>query len=443
MSQKKKKIGLVASTALVVGNMVGSGVFMLPAALAVYGDLSLWGWGLAAFGALVLAFVFSALGKHLSVGSGGPYRYTKSTLGEFAGFFVAWGYWISVWCTNAAIAIAFVGYLSVFLPELEANRFFASCVGLSAIWIFTWINSRGVKTTGAVQIVTVILKIFPLVLVAIGGLFFINVDYLFGAAIHSDGSSDIQMIIAAGTLVFFAFQGMESATIPAEKTKKPKRNVPIATMVGILIAIVVYISSYVSVAGVISPEVLSKSSAPFADAGAIIYGDAARYWIALGAIISTLGALNGWILIQGEIPASIAGDNLFPKLFSKENKREVPIVGIAISSVLASVLMLMNYAQGLAETFKFIILLSTFSVLLPYLMANVSLVWISIRLKLKWKWGFIILAIIGFLFSMLAIYGCGKEAFYYGILLLLAGFPIYIWMKRNKKGDNSKPNNST
>jgi APA family basic amino acid/polyamine antiporter len=130
-------------------------------------------------------------------------------------------------------------------------------------------------------------------------------------------------------------------------------------------------------------------------------------------------------------------------LFSKENKREVPIVGIAISSVLASVLMLMNYAQGLAETFKFIILLSTFSVLLPYLMANVSLVWISIRLKLKWKWGFILLAIIGFLFSMLAIYGCGKEAFYYGILLLLAGFPIYIWMKRNKKGDNSKPNNST
>lgn len=432
MNQDTKKIGLVASTALVVGNMVGSGVFMLPAALAVYGGLSLWGWGVAALGAIVLALVFSSLGKYSNTGSGGPYKFTLDTLGEFPAFFVAWGYWISVWCTNAAIAIAFVGYLSVFVPELEVNRVLSAFIGLSAIWFFSWINSRGIKTAGVVQILTSILKLLPLVAIGIGGFFFINADYLFSKNITSEGESDIQLIIAAGTLVFFAFQGMESATIPTDKTKRPKRNVPIATMIGILIAVVVYISSYVSVAGVIPPELLRDSSAPFADAGAIIFGDAARYWIAIGAIISTLGALNGWILIQGEIPASISKDRLFPRFFAKENKREVPIIGIVISSLLASILMLMNYAQGFAETFKFIILLSTFSVLLPYLMANVSLIIISIRLKLKWKTGFVLLSILGFLFSAVAIYGCGQEVFSYGVLLLLAGFPIYIWMILDK-----------
>jgi len=425
-----KKLGIWSSTSLVVGNMIGSGIFMLPATLALYGGISLLGWIIAAVGALLLAFVFKKLSKSLPNTNGGPYAFTRDGLGEFPAFLVAWGYWISIWCTNAAIAVAFVSYLSVFIPALSGNFPFSMGVGLSIIWFLTWLNTRKITLSGRLQLITTILKLVPLVLIALFGLFFIKLEHFFPLNIGE--ASLFSTLTATVTLCLFAFLGLESATIPSDNIENPQRTIPRATTIGSAIAIVVYILSSVSVMGIIAPSDLQHSDAPFADAAAIIWGENARYFVAVGALISTFGALNGWILLQGQVPLAAAKDKMFPAIFKQENKYGMPARGLVISSLLASVLMSLNFSKGFAETFKFMILLSTLTALLPYLFSVTSyLIFLVGKKKGESKTKLtLFLSMLTFVFLFWAIAGSGQETVYWGFLLLLSGMPVYVWLKR-------------
>lgn len=431
----KNKLGLWTSTSLVVGNMIGAGVFLMPAALAAYGGISLFGWIFAAIGAFLLAKVFSNLSKLMPQANGGPYAYSRKGLGDFAGFLVAWGYWISIWCTNAAIAVSLVSALSTFFPVLATNAVIAVVTGLGAIWFLTWINTLGIVTSGKVQLITTVLKIIPLLLVAVVGLFFLKLKNFI--PFNTSGGSDFAAITATATLTFFAFLGLECATIPSGSVANPEKTIPRATMLGTFFATVIYILSSISIMGMISAKDLQHSVTPFADAAAIIWGGSARYWVSAGVAIAAFGALNGWILIQGQIPFAIAKDKLFPAVFSKENKKGVPASGSIIGSVLVSVLMIMNYTKGLAEQFKFLILLTTLTVLVPYLFSAAS--YIIIRLENKYlksgtSWvQAIVLASLAFLFSLWAIAGSGQEIVYWGFMLLMAGVPFYVMILWKKK----------
>jgi APA family basic amino acid/polyamine antiporter len=433
---QKNKLGLWTSTSLVVGNMIGAGVFLMPAALAAYGGISLLGWVFSTIGAFLLARVFSNLSKMMPLADGGPYAYSRRGLGDFAGFLVAWGYWISIWCTNAAIAVSLVSALSTFFPVLATNAFFAVITGLGAIWLLTWINTLGIVTSGILQLITTILKIVPLLLVAIGGLFFIRMENFL--PFNAGGGSVFSAISTTATYTFFAFLGLECATIPSGSVANPEKTIPRATMLGIGITTVIYIISTISVMGMIPGNVLQHSITPFSDAAVIIWGSSARYWVSAGVAIAAFGALNGWILIQGQVPYAIAKDKLFPYVFSKENKKGVPVRGLIISSILASVLMVMNYTKGLVEQFKFLVLLTTLTVLIPYLFSTAA--YIIIRLEDKYLkpargWiGAIILASLAFIFSIWAVAGSGQEIVYWGFLLLLAGVPFYViilWKKNS------------
>ena len=419
-----KKIGLWPSTSLVLGNMIGSGIFLLPASLAAYGGISIVGWIISAFGGLVLAKVFSQLGKRFPE-TGGPYVFAKKGFGDFPGFLVAWGYWIAIICTNAAITVTMLSYLSVFLPILNTSPVASVVTGLGAIWLLTYINSRGVKEAGWVQLITTILKLVPLILVAIVGMFFIEVGHF--QPFNLSKESDLAAITATTTLTLFAFLGIESATIPADNIENPEVTIPKATMFGIWAAIVVYILGSVAVMGLIPPETLAESEAPFADAAEILWGASARNWVALGIVISTFGALNGWIMMQGQIPLAAAKDDLFPKLFGKLNGNGMPLAGLVFSSVLVSVLMLMNFSKGLIKAFEFMILLSTLTCLVPYLFSTATHVLFSLRSGEKWNW---IWGSLAFVFSMWAIVGCGEEVVFYGFLVLMLGIPFYVWIKR-------------
>ena len=171
---KDDKLGLWSSTSLVIGNMVGSGIFLLPASLAIYGTISIIGWLFSSVGAILLALVFGELSKISNKNPGGPYYYTRKSFGDLPAFFVAWGYWISIWCTNAAITVALLGYLGVLFPELNSNPILSICTGLFFIWFFTWINSRKINTIGLVQTFTTALKIIPIVFIGFIGLFYID-----------------------------------------------------------------------------------------------------------------------------------------------------------------------------------------------------------------------------------------------------------------------------
>ncbi len=434
--QGKNKLGLWTSTSLVVGNMIGAGVFLMPAALAAYGSISLFGWVFSAIGAFLLARVFSNLSKLMPKADGGPYAYSRSGLGDFAGFLVAWGYWISIWCTNAAIAVSFVSALSTFFPPLATNAILAIFTGLGVIWLLTWINTLGIVTSGKLQLITTILKIIPLLVVALGGLFFFKAENFI--PFNMSGTSDFSAITATATYTFFAFLGIECATIPSGSVINPEKTIPRATMLSILIVSVIYIISSFSIMGMIPGKNLQHSVTPFADAAVIIWGSSARYWISAGVAIAAFGALNGWILIQGQMPYAIAKDKLFPSVFCKENKKGVPARGIVISSILVSILMSMNYTKGLVEQFKFLILLTTLTVLIPYLFSTAAYIIIKLEnryLKPGTRWfSTIVLASLAFLFSLWAIAGSGPEIVYWGLLLLLAGVPFYvmiIWKKNN------------
>ena len=436
MKTKSQKIGLLTTTSLVVGNMIGVGIFVLPAVLSSYGSISLLGWIFTATGALILAKIFSNFSRIIVSKSGGPYIYSKAGFGDFIGFLVAWGYWIACWVGNGAIAIAIIGAASFFIPELATNSILSVSLGLALIWIFTWINARGIKDSGKIQLITTIFKILPLLFVIIVGLFFFEFDNF--PTFNLTGESNFSAISAVATLTLYAFLGIECATIPAGNIENPDKTIPRATMLGTIIVTILYILGTVVLFGVLPLDILQNSPAPFAEAAKIIGGNYGGYFVAVGVLISGIGVLNGWILITGQISMATAKDDLFPDFFKKENKNGAPVNGFIIGGVLSSVVMLMNYTEGLVEQFEFIVQLTVLVILMPYLFTAASYALIVIEKKLHTKsWiKTFILSALGFAYSLWAIYGSGYETVFYGFLLMLIGIPVYIYMKWIKNKEN-------
>jgi len=435
MRSRKEQVGLITATSLVVGNMIGAGIYVLPAALAGYGSISVLAWVLTAIGSLILARVFGNFSKIIVNRSGGPYVYTKAGLGDFSAFLVAWGYWISIWVANAAIAVAVVSALSFFIPALASEPVYSVLTGLSLIWFFTWINSRGVKTSGRIQVMTTLFKILPLLGFVVLGAFYFDPENF--PEFNLTGESDLKTVAAVATLTLYAFLGIECATIPAENIKDPDRTVPRATMLGTVVTTLIYISATVVLFGLVPAGALKDSPSPFAEASNIMGGAYSGYIVAAGAAIAGLGALNGWILISGQIPMAASRDGLFPRIFKRENNKGVPSIGVVIGSLLSSAVMLMNYSESLVEQFELMILLSTLTSLVPYLftVASYALVLIESRFGSPGFAGKLVLATLGFTYSLWTIYGSGNETVFYGFLLLLAGTPFYVLMKYNQKKD--------
>jgi APA family basic amino acid/polyamine antiporter len=428
MQDTKKQLGLWTSTSLVVGNMIGAGVFMMPAALAKFGGISLLGWVCSAIGAFLIAKVFAHLSKLLPAADGGPYAYSQKGLGDFAGFLVAWGYLVSVWCTNAAITVSFISALSTFIPALATNPYLAIGTGLATIWFLSWINSLGILTSGILQLITTILKIVPIVLIGLVGLFYIQWNNFL--PFNASGTSTIAAITATTTFTFFAFLGIECATIPSGSVANSATTVAKATTLGTLIATLVYILGTVSVMGMIPAAALKNSVTPFADAAVIIWGQGAKYWVSAGVAISAFGALNGYILIQGQLPYAVAKDQLFPQIFMRKNDKGVPVYGIVISSIFVSVFMAMNYTKGLAEQFQFLILLTTSTILIPYIFCTASYLLMRLRVVGITKnifTGAIVLAALTFLFCIWIMLGLGYETVFWGFVLTMSSVPIYVF----------------
>ncbi|NCD69708.1 amino acid permease [Mucilaginibacter agri] len=433
-ASSKNKIGLWASTSLVVGNMIGAGVFLMPAAMASFGSVSLLGWVFSAIGSFFLAKMFSNLSKLLPEGTGGPYAYTRHGLGDFAGFLVAWGYYLATSCANAAITISFVSALSTFFPILATSTLAAVLTGLSAIWLLTWVGTRGIATSGNMQLATTILKLLPLFVIAIGGLFFIHFDNFH--PFNSTNTSVFGAITATASMTMFSFIGIESATIPSGSVADPGKTIAKATMLGLLIATLVYVLGSVSVMGIIPPKILQHSVTPYADAAAFMFGPSARYWVSAGVAIAAFGALNGWVLVQGQVPFAIAKDKLFPAIFTRQNSKGAPYVGMIISSIIISLFMGMNYTKALVEQFRFLLLLSVFMMLIPYLFSAASYIIIRVEKKPLQSGGWlsaIVLGLLAFVYSLWEIAGAGQSSVYYGFILLMAAIPFYVWGAYKKK----------
>jgi len=418
------RLGFVALLALVIGNVIGSGIYMLPATLAPLGWNQFAGWGISIVGALSLALVFARLGAKLPL-PGGPYAYADAAFGPLAGFATAWSYWVMGWVGNGAIAVAVVSALDHIFPAIGREAGLPALLAVACVWTVTLVNIRGVALAGRVQEVTVALKLLPLI--ALVGLALWLV--LSGAPTAPDPGVPIATgtIATAAGLTFWGFLGLEAATIPADKVEDPARNVPRATLIGVLLAGLIYIGISSAFAFYMPAQTAAASPAPVADFLGAYFGGKVALAVALCAAISAFGTLNGWVLVQGEMPWAMARGGVFPAWFGVEGRNGTPVRSHLVSSGLLTLVTLLNYQKGMADLFNSILSISLAAGLLTYFMAALS----ALRL-LPGDRALSLAALTAAAFTLWAEWGLGGEAMAWGAALILGGLPCY-WAVRSAR----------
>ena len=424
---KNNKIELKESISLVMGNMIGAGIFMLPVSLSKYGSISIFGWIISGIMAFILASIFRKLSKKYP-GESGPFHYTEKSFGKFIGFFVIWGYWISILLVNASLAIAVTSYSTIFIKNLN-DPILSLSFAVFIIILIGIINAFGIKKVGQFQFITTILKIIPLLATIIIGFFVFNLSNF--TPINISTETNLEALTITTALTFFAFLGIESATIPADGIKNPKSTIPKATMIGTSLTFLIYVLSSIAIIGIMSPSEIVLSNAPYADAMGFVLGESAKSIIAIFAIISGLGCLNGWTLLQIEIPRSLAKKKLLGSIFSDKGSNRVPTKGLIISIILVIILLCLNYTKGLTNIFTYLILTSTFCTLILYFFISLSEIINVFKNKksLSEYSGSLATGIFAFLFCIWMIIGVGIESIISGIILLSLSIPIYIYQK--------------
>ena len=350
--------------------------------------------------------------------------------GDFMGFLIAWGYWISIWASLPVIAIAFAGAVMNLFPGVQ-GRTMAVVLTLAAIWAVVLINLRGVKEAGLFAEITTYSKLLPFGAIALIGLFYIDLSHF--QEFNPSGPSVLTASAALAPLTMFAFLGLESATVPAGDVVDAKRTIPLSTVLGITIAASLYVLGTIAVMGIMPREQLVTSLAPFSDAAQVMWGPWGATAISLAVILSSIGALNGWTLLMGQVPMAAAHDGSFPALFGRLSPRGVPATGIVVSALFATVLVLTQAAgsSGFSAFYTLVVGLSTMTAVIPYafcslasglVAANVSGGGPVPRLSL--------VELIAFVFALFTLYGCGAEPVLYGVVLLILGIPVFVWQRR-------------
>lgn len=412
-----RKLGFWALLALVIGNMIGSGIYLLPATLAPLGWNQLAGWGITICGAGALALVFARLGARLPL-AGGPYAYANAAFGPLAGFATAWSYWVMSWVGNAAVAVAVVSALALPFPIIAQVSGLPALLAVGCVWAVTLVNIRGVRAAGRLSEVTVLLKLLPLLaLICLAAWLWLS-----GAARAPDPGVPLATgpIATAAALTFWGFLGVEAATIPADKVENAARTVPRATLAAVLLTGLIYLAISTAFALFMPVAEAAASPAPVADFLGRAFGGNVASAVALFAAISAFGTLNGWVLVQAEMPWAMARGGVFPKWFAAEGRHGTPVRSHLVSSALLSAITLLNYQKGMADLFAFVASVSLAAGLLAYLMSALA-AW---RL-LPGDRAVGTAALIAAAFTVWAEWGLGGEAMAWGALLILAGLPVY------------------
>lgn len=421
MNEKTKKpsqkLGFFMSVALVMGNMIGSGVFLLPQGLAPFGWNAITGWVVTIAGALCLAHVLAKLTANHE-GAIGPAELVERSFGPIAGFLIGFAFWVSVWTGCVTIAVGATSYMSSFLPVLGEHP---SLTALAVIWTMTGVNLLGVRSAGSFQVVTTLLKLTPLIVVAI------LIGMIFGregtAALppFPEEGLSLSSVNTAAAMTLWAMIGFEAACAASHKIDNPQRNVPRATFYGALLSGIIYLIVCSGITLMLPADKVAASPAPFELFVSTFWSPGPASFVAAFAAISAIGAVNGWTLVQAEVPLEMAKRQMMPQWFARTTSNGVPINGLLSATVLGSVLVLANSSQSMAGLFTFMALVTTSVTLWLYLACA------AVALKRKIAVPF---ALMGLVFGIWSLWGAGVDASGLSILLMFAGLPLYWWARR-------------
>ena len=417
------KIGLLPATFMVAGNMMGSGVFMLPASLAVTGGIALYGWFITIVGAVALAMIFSKL-TAIDPAAGGPYAFTRKAFGNYMGYQSNLIYWLANVVGNVGLAVAGLGYLTHFFPSLR-DPLVSALAQIAVIWFFTYANILGPRLVSRIQSVTTIMALIPIIGVALLGWFWFNPD-IYKAGWNVSGQSTFSAISATLNFTLWAFIGVESASVSAAVVENPTRNVPIATVSGVIIAAVCYILSSTVIMGMIPNKELVVSSAPFSEAVRMALGNGPANIVALCAALGCLGSLAGWTLLVGQTAKAAADDGLFGNVFARVNKKGVPAAGLAIVAAIMSLQVLATMSPTASEQFTKVASISVIMTLLPYLYSCIAIKVLGYKQIPPKQFTFYTFAgIIGALYCLWAIVGSDGQQTRWSLIFVLSTIVFY------------------
>lgn len=425
------KIGVFLATVLVANNMIGSGIFLLPATLASIGSVTIVGWILATAAATLIAVVFAKLGQ-IAPASGGPAAYARIALGPFMGFQASFIYWICCWIGNIAIAVAAIGYLAAFLPALRTPAL-GSLAVVAIIWLVTFVNIRGARFTCQVKTLTLFAGLIPILLVGtIGWMYF--EPQIFTDSWNVQQRPALTVVPESLVLVFWAFVGLESASVATAVVENPERNVPLATIGGVVLAGVVYVAACAAIMGLLPANALAQSTAPFADAVRVVLGPIAGSFVALMALIKATGTLCGWVLLTAQTGQASAEHGLFPAVFARTNRHGVPALNLIVMAIIMSVVVAVTTSPTVGQQFAKLIEVSVILCLLVYVYAFAAIWHYGRSASMSTNWRALkSCAVVATLVCLFVIVEAGRAQLVLCAVIMLLTFPLYVLVKQRAR----------
>ena len=422
---QEKKMTLTQLTVIVAVNMMGSGIIMLPANMAKVGAISLLSWIVTALGSMAIAYGFAQAGL-FNQKSGGMAAYAEEAHGK-AGFFITFYlYFFSLAIGNVAIAISAVGYLATFFPWLSSTPI-ATCIGVvGLLWLTTVANFGGPRVTGRIGSITVWGVILPVGLLSLMGWFWFS-GHTFAAAWNPQAISIGKGFGSSIALTLWAFLGMESAAQNSSAVENPKKNVPLACMLGTLGAAFVYILSTTVIQGIVPNAELTTSTGPFGLAYAKMFNPTVGSIVMGLAVMACLGSLLGWQFTIAQTAKSASDDRMFPSVFSKVTESGAPVAGMVIMGVVQSAMALSTISPSLNEQFNVLVNLAVVTNVVPYVLALSGLMVMmkhaGVSARTYRRNTFV--AVVAMLYSVYAIFASGKDAVLGGMIVMGIGYMIY------------------
>lgn len=426
-------MSLMQATMLVAGNMIGTGVFLLPGNLAQVGGIAVFGWVIATVGVAALGLSFAKLGQ-LDPQPGGPYAYARDFLGPYAGFQTNYVYWFGNWIGNIAIAVAAVGYLAELIPGVGSTPLTSVITTAGVIWLLTFANILGPRAIGLLEAWTMQLALVPILGIAFFGWFWFS-SSTFMSGWNVSGDSDGYAISRAASMALWAYMGIESATVSAGVIENPKRNVPLATIIGLGLAAIVYVLSSTVIMGILPNEELQTSHAPFAEAARHVIGTGGAIIISICAVLKSVGSLGGWMMLVGQSAKAAADDGMFPRVFAQLNKNNVPGTGLIIVSCLMTVVLFLTMSPTIAGQFNRIVDIAVILIIVPYVYSAVAVVKVvhdnnqPPRTFQLYKW----IALTAVAYCLFAVWGGNPDTVVHAFVALLISVPLYPFFIKSMK----------